>query len=200
MKRESRLDDARRAVSQWESLLGRANELVDDTESLGRQVRDATESIDRAWDETSREIANVRSDVSETIEGQSSDRETDAAFDRSEAADPPRSVPDVESVHGDPDLPDVSDYEIPDPVREADVRDELRATESEPAVERERPTPFTEQEWFALHSEQYPIGEDVFAVEAGKRAVEDVDEEPDERVRERDVTRRRETDRREEER
>lgn len=200
MKRESRLGDARRTVSQWESLLGQATDLLDDTESLGRKVRDATESIDRTWDETSREIGDVQSDVSDTIERQASDRETDAAFDQSDAADPPRSVPEVEGVHGDPHLPDVPDYEIPDPVHEAEVRDELRAIESEPAVERERPTPFTEQEWFALHSEQYPIGEDVFEVEAGRRAVEDVDEEPEERVRERDVTDRRDTDQREEKR
>lgn len=184
MKRNSRISDAKENASRWENLLSEAKNLLLNIRELKQDVEQTSNEIERTWDGTSREIDDIQTEVSEIINRQAADREADTSFDQSDASTPPRAVPDTASIHGNPDLRTETDYEVPNPVRMSEVRAEIEDIKELPAEERERPTPFTEQEWFELHSDQFPIGEDVFATGLTERVVENPDREPDERARE----------------
>lgn len=191
MNRRTR--DAKDNLSNWESLLSKARRLLSDTRSLQEEVRGSTDRIERAWDDTASDVERIQRDVSHRVDQQSADRDADAQFDDSDVAGAPPAVPDHDPIHGDPDLPDESDYEIPDPVSVDEVRAETDEAENRDTIEREHPVPFTEREWFELHSDQFPIGEDAFPVD-----VRDTDEaseaEGDRRTRESTGVRRRDRD------
>lgn len=193
-RRQSILGDAEENISRWESLLSDVKGLFSKADQLERDIERTSEEIDDAWDDTSGEVSRVDREVATSVDRQANDRQADAAFDRSDAADPPKAVPDVNSVHGDPDLPGDADYEIPEPVREEEIRAELDGIEESDPVERERATPFTELEWFELHSDQYPIGEELFAPNPTRRLEAERDDEDGDRVREPDTERAREHD------
>jgi hypothetical protein len=193
-RRQSALGDAEDNVSRWESLLNDIRGLFSEADRLEGDVERTSEEIDDAWDDTSGEVSRVDREVAKGVDRQASDRQADSEFDRSDAADPPKAVPDVGSVHGDPDLPSDADYEIPDPVSEAEIRGELDAIEESEPVERERATPFTELEWFELHSAQYPIGEELFAPDPTRYLADETEDADDARVDERDTERSRDRD------
>ncbi|TKX74745.1 hypothetical protein EXE46_07725 [Halorubrum sp. GN11_10-6_MGM] len=193
-RRQSVFSDAEENVSRWESLLNDIKGLFSEADRLEGDIDRTSEEIDDAWDDTSGEISRVDREVERSVAGQVSDRQADSEFDRSGAADPPEAVPDVDPVHGDPDLPSDADYEIPEPITEAEIRGELDGIEESEPVTRERATPFTELEWFELHSAQYPIGEELFAPDPARHLADETDAEGDARVAERDAERGRDRD------
>jgi hypothetical protein len=197
-QRQRRAGDAERNVSRWESLLSDARSLFSRSKQLIEDVSETRDDIDRAWDDTSREIATTRNEVSDLLSEQADDRTADASFDERPAAEPPAAVDDVDPVHGAVDLPSDLDYRVPDPVDVERIREELGDIEDLPARERERPAPYTEREWFKLHSDQFPISEDVFAVDPAERLAETTEDDAGRRIREPSERRDRETDREEE--
>lgn len=193
-RRQSVFGDAQDNVSRWKSLLDDVKGLFSEADRLEGDVERTSEEIDDAWDDTSGEVSRVDREVAKGVDRQASDRRADSEFDRSDAADPPKAVPDVGSVHGDPDLPGDADYEIPDPVSEAEIRDELGGIEESEPVARERATPFTELEWFELHSAQYPIGEELFEPDPTRHLADEAADADDARVDEREAERDRDRD------
>lgn len=187
--RQSRLSDARQNVSKWEKLHSEISDILSSIDELSNDVQRSQDEITRTWEDTSSTIQTTQREVGNTIDQQETERRRDAKFDQSDAATPPEPVPETASSHGNPDLPDVREYEIPDPVRESDIRAELNEIETLPAGEPERPVPFTEREWFELHSNQFPIGEDLFVEDVHDR-LEETDREPHDSLREAERTER----------
>lgn len=191
MNRPSRAQEARQNASKWESLLDRATSLLSDVSELGDSVERSKDEIRDTWEGTTRDVTTVRRGVETTVGYQTDDRESDATFEESEPATPPSTVPETPSVHGDPALPAETDYEISDPVRLAELREELDEIAELPPEERERPPSFTEEAWFELHSNEFPIGEELF-IETGETEGETTTEErPTERTRDTERTERR---------
>lgn len=174
-----RSEDARRNLSQWESLLSDSKESLEETRRLSESVRKSMEEIERVWDETASDVEEARRKTAEVTSKQKSDRESDAKFEEGEAAEPPPAVETEPSVHGDPDRPDEVKFEIPDPVTEQEVNSHIDSVKEKPPKSPERPEPFTEQSWFKLHSDQFPIGEEIFTEEALEPELEAADDGPD---------------------
>jgi hypothetical protein len=181
-----RSQEAQQNLSHWNDLLSEAKNLVSRASDLHGDVEQSKRNIDDAWDETSSEVVETGRNVATIIEEQASDRQADAKFDLDDASDPPPPAPPEDPVHGDVDLSDQVEFEISDPVRVSELRSDLDAVEEQPPEERERPEPYTEREWFRRHSDQFPIGEDIFTVEALEHDYETADEAPDERAVESD--------------
>jgi hypothetical protein len=194
-QRQRRADEARRNASRWKSLLSDVRDLFSRSKSLANDVEESKRDIERSWEETASDIAETRSEVSTLVSEQASDRRDDASFDGQDMSGPPQAVDDVDTVHGSADLPGDLDYEIPNPVTEAEIESMLREVEEEPAEERERPIPFTERGWFELHSESYPISEAAFSLDPEAQPAE-VESQDTDRERTEERADRRETERR----
>lgn len=165
MRQRPRLaGDAAQNRSNWDGLLNDTKGLLSDAKSLRREIEGSTDRIEDAWEGTAADVEETRSDVARTTDRQRSERRAEADVDADDVAGPPRAVSEGESIHGDPDLPARNDYELFDPVAVDEVAEAAAEAEKRSAVEPETPVPYTEKEWFALHSDRFPIGEDVFPV------------------------------------
>lgn len=163
MKQRPRLaGDAAQNRSNWNDLLNGTEGLLRDAKSLQREIAGSTDRIENAWEGTAVDVEETRSDVARTTDRQRSERQAEADVDATDVAGSPRAVSEAESVHGDPDLPARNDYELSDPVRVDEAAEAAAEAEQQPAVEPETPVPYTDKEWFALHSDRFPIGEDAF--------------------------------------
>ncbi|GAB3413985.1 hypothetical protein GCM10027435_08570 [Haloparvum alkalitolerans] len=183
-QRPRRAGDAERNRSNWDELLNGTESLLNDSKSLQREIEGSTDRIEETWEGTAADVEETRSDVARTTDRQESARGAEADFDAGEAAGPPPAVSAGESVHGDPDLPARNDYHLSDPVTVDEVAEAVAEAEQRPAVEPETPVPYTEKDWFELHSDRFPIGEDVFPIgfrEGAPEVAADDEERPAER-------------------
>jgi hypothetical protein len=135
--------------------------------------------IERAWEEAAISVESAQADIEEMTAQQQSDTDSAATFEESQAAEPPRPAESDATVHGSPDRPGETTFELSDSISERDVERNLDSVKERPPERPEQPEPFTEQQWFKLHSDQFPIGEEVFTEEALGPELEPVDEEPD---------------------
>lgn len=174
-----RSEDAQENLSRWESLLSDADDSLGRTRHLAESIQSSMNDIELTWEETASDVETARTDVEKMTEHLRADRESVVTFEESEAANLPPPVESDKSVHGAPDRPDEATYELTDSVSEREVERHLESVEEKPPEGAEKPEPFTEQSWFELHSDQFPIGEEVFTEEALARDLESEDEEPD---------------------
>lgn len=191
-QRRRRGGDAEQNRSDWDKLLDKAKNLLGDSKALQQEIEGSTDRIEEVWDQTATDVERTQSDVAQTIDRQASERQSESSFDSGAVAGPPRAVSEGESVHGDPEFPGQSDYELSDPVTVGEVETTVKVTKQRPAVEPETPVPYTEKDWFTLHADRFPITEEIFSIDFREQTEGETDDE--ERRAERESSDRREPD------
>lgn len=186
MDRRSRSKDARQNLSQWNQLLDEAGSLRSRIQQVAEEVEASLSQITQVWQSTADEIDSTRRDVAEATDSLASEREASSEFQTSDAADPPDTVPEERPLHGDPDLPDWEEFELPPVVEESELDHHFESVEATEPERPEQPEPFTEQSWFELHSRDFPIGEDVFTEEVDEEVADAETTGPDSRDTERE--------------
>lgn len=157
-----RSDDAEANRAAWETLLSEAEKLSEEAKDLQHRNQHAIKDIQRKWDNAAEEVMSAAECVGGAAETHRSMTDTIEKFGETDASRLPASTTDVPSVHDDPtELPVVTNTgDVPS---ESAVRDQMSGHSKLPEAKRDRPVPFTERSWFALHSDRFPFGEAVFA-------------------------------------
>jgi len=171
-QRQRRGSEAEQNRTNWEHLLNQAEDTLGEAKSLQREIQGSTDRIEDAWEGTADDVEQIQRKVSQRVDQQIAERQADANFDSGPAAGSPRAVIEPESAHVDPDLPAYTDYDLSDPVTVEEVEQTESDTAEQPAVEPETPVPYTEKEWFKLHSDRFPISESVFQIDSNEQSSE----------------------------